>query len=147
MVWNLKKSKFNEQFKAWLADVKTVHGDQGSSFLRLLVPSTERMPRIATVIRQLTPDINARCTDRRWSDQEIKRHISEVVYFLHQFDDIIRPYQHSETVEVERPLVPKERQTETFRRHLDSENYLGKRQPSSAASFRRSIGRITAVDC
>jgi hypothetical protein len=97
-----QESKFNEQFKAWLADVKTVHDDQDSSFLRSLVPTTEQLPRIATIIHQLTPDIIARCTDRRWSDQEIKHHISEVAYFLHGFDDIIRPYQHSETVEVER---------------------------------------------
>src|SRR5262245_7932667 len=52
-----QESKFNEQFKAWLADLKTVHDDQDSSFLRSLVPTTEQLPRIATVIHQLTPDI------------------------------------------------------------------------------------------
>jgi hypothetical protein len=113
-----QESKFNEQFKAWLVDVKTVHEDQDSSFLRSLVPTAEQLPRIANVIHLLTSDIIARCTDRRWSDQGIKHHISEVAYFLRGFDDIIRPYQHSETAQVERPWFLK-KGDQIFWRHLE----------------------------
>jgi hypothetical protein len=94
-----QERRFDEQLEAWLAYVKKVHADEDLSFLQSLVPTTEQLPRITAVIRELTPDIVARCTDRRWSDQELQGHIRNVAYFLQRFDEIIRPYQHSETVE------------------------------------------------
>jgi hypothetical protein len=139
-----QERRFDEQLEAWLAYVKKVHADEDLSFLRSLVPTTEQLPRITAVMRELTPDIVARCTDRRWSDQELQGHIRNVAYFLQRFDEIIRPYQHSETVE--RPWFLRT-DNPIFWRHLEFGKTLSGNDNRTAPHFKRSIGRTTPVHC